>query len=344
MREEASERADKISIQGVQPKLSARLSVKKQIFELVDQKGRFIIKPQHPDFQTLPENEDLTMKFASLSGIRVPDHGLVPTDDGQFAYWIRRFDRVGRKGKVPMEDFAQLLEKSRDTKYRSSLEKVAEALQKFATFPRLEAPRLLRSILFCFLCGNEDQHLKNFSLLKESDKVVLSPAYDLLSTTLALRNPREEFALPLRGKKNKLESRDFFDYFASERLGLREPIVEGVCKDLAVGLARWPDLLSRSFLSADSRRRYAELVSARANRLGFRCFQLDLETSRLLDRESLVRGSGGHQSLFKQIRLQQFQNWLCLTPKQVALVEERQEGKGAWQATYQCLARASLLS
>ncbi len=340
LRSEASQRADKLSIQGVQPKLSARLDLKKQTFALVDRMGRFILKPQHPDYEQVPENEDLTMKFAGLCGIEVPDHGLVYTQDRELTYWVRRFDRTGRSEKLSQEDFAQLLGESRDTKYRSSMEKVAEVLERFATFPRVEAVKLLRAVLFCYLCGNEDQHLKNFSLLSKNNLVQLSPFYDLLSTTILLKNPEnpeEEMALPLRGKKNRLKLSDFSSY-AQERLSLTEPVIETVMRDLARGLAAWPALLERSFLDPPSRAKYRELVRGRLERLGFRLFALQAPQAERLKQAGLTRGAGGHQSFFGKVHKQQHENWFSLTPGQVQLVNKRRDGQGGWQSAYRLLA------
>ena len=113
-RQEALERAGKMSIQGVQLKLSAVLKVKAGAFDVVDRHGRFILKPPSLDFPELPENEDLTMRLAAAVGIEVPVHGLVRARDGSLTYFIRRFDREGRT-RVPLEDFAQLSGASRET-------------------------------------------------------------------------------------------------------------------------------------------------------------------------------------------------------------------------------------
>lgn len=118
LRRESSARSDKMSIQGVQPKLSARLNIKEQRFELADRNGRYILKPQTADYPEVPENEDLSMRLAHTAGIDVPLHGLRYSRDGQMTYFIRRFDRVGRSGKIHVEDFAQLSGQSRETKYR----------------------------------------------------------------------------------------------------------------------------------------------------------------------------------------------------------------------------------
>ncbi|NIP93452.1 MAG: HipA domain-containing protein, partial [Akkermansiaceae bacterium] len=114
-------RADKMSVQGVQPKLSAVLRVKDYRFEIVDQGGKFLLKPNPPPYEEVPANEAVTMTMAAAAGIEVPDHGLVPAIDGSWVYFVRRFDRVGRSGKLHVEDFGQLTAATRETKYESSL-------------------------------------------------------------------------------------------------------------------------------------------------------------------------------------------------------------------------------
>ena len=132
-RQEALSRAGKMSIQGVQLKLSAVLAIKAGAFEIVDCNGRFILKPPSHDFPELPEYEDLTMRMAAAVGIEVPLHGLVRSRDQSLTYFVKRFDREGRK-RVPLEDFAQLSGATRETKYASSMEKVAAQWTAFAPF------------------------------------------------------------------------------------------------------------------------------------------------------------------------------------------------------------------
>ena len=213
-------RSDKMSIQGVQPKLSAVLRLKDGRFEIVDTGGRFILKPNPLPFDDVPANESLTMTMAAAAGINVPPHGLIPTADGGWIYAIRRFDREGRNKRISVEDFAQLSGATRDTKYDSSLERIGKVVDKFCTFPALEKPKLARRLLFCFLTGNEDMHLKNFSVIVRAGVVSLSPAYDLLNTDLVLEKATEETALPLNGKKKNLTRKLWLDYFCTERLGL----------------------------------------------------------------------------------------------------------------------------
>jgi len=185
-RQEAVIRAAKMSIQGIQPKLSVRLNAKAGMFEVVDRGGRFIIKPQHTVYPALPENEGLTMHLAGLCGIKVPVSGLVRCTDGSWSYFVRRFDRVGHGRKVPLEDFAQLAGLSRDTKYDFSMERLVDLIDAYCTFPAIEKARVFKRSLFNFLVGNEDMHLKNFSLIARNGKVELAPAYDYLVQLLLL--------------------------------------------------------------------------------------------------------------------------------------------------------------
>ena len=214
---EAIARAAKMSIQGVQPKLSVHLDLKNEIFEIVDTAGRYIFKPQTKNYREVPENEDVTMRLAELIGIDVPLHGMVYSKDNTMTYFIRRFDRVGRNKKIAVEDFAQLSGKDRETKYDSSMEQIISLIDQFCTFPAIEKLNLFNLTLFNYLVGNEDMHLKNFSVIRRDFKVELSPAYDLLNSTIIL-NSQEELALPLRGKKNKKIQQTRFNKLGIDRI------------------------------------------------------------------------------------------------------------------------------
>jgi len=184
-RNEAFHRSKKMSIQGVQPKLSAVLNIKEEKFEIADRKGRYILKPQHHLYPQMPENEDLTMRLAQLIKLDVPVHGMIWAKDNTLTYFIKRFDRKGQKDKIPVEDFAQLAGLSRDTKYNYSMEKVVMLINAHCTFPAIEKVKLFKLVLFCFITGNEDMHLKNFSIINQNGKIQISPCYDLLNTTIA---------------------------------------------------------------------------------------------------------------------------------------------------------------
>lgn len=260
-------RSDKMSIQGVQPKLSAILKPKDGCFEVVDRDGRFILKPNPPPYEEVPANEALSMTLAKHVGIEVPPQGLLAAIDGSWVYAIRRFDRAGRNERLHVEDFAQLSGATRDTKYASSVEQVAKIVETYCSFPAIEKAELARRLLFCFLIGNEDMHLKNFSLIVEKGKVRLAPAYDLLNSTLVLENASEESALPLRGRKRKLTQSDWIDYFCRERLKLPNAILGGILSDLHGGLTEWTEIIRRSYLSLARQEHYLEILKERHHRL-----------------------------------------------------------------------------
>ncbi|MGD0664777.1 MAG: HipA domain-containing protein [Rhabdochlamydiaceae bacterium] len=267
-RDLAVQQASKISLQGVQSKLIVKLNVAHGMFEIVDRGGTFIFKPPHLLFDELPQNEDLTMRLAQLVGLEVPVHGMIYNQDGSLTYFIRRFDRLPGGHKVSVEDFSQLVGFSRDTKYESSMEKLVSVIEQFCTFPLLEKIKLFRLTLFNFLVGNEDAHLKNFSMIRRQGKVQLSPVYDLVNSSIVMK-AQEEIALPLRGKKSKLSRADLVDYFGKERLKLSHEIVDKEIQRFKEANASWDDLISRSFLSLEYQKKYLSLLRERQARLGF---------------------------------------------------------------------------
>jgi serine/threonine-protein kinase HipA len=264
LRLEAMQRASRMSIQGVQPKLSAQLSIKNQQFEFVDRKGTFILKPQ-ADFPELPENEDLTMHLAATTGMNVPLHGLIYAKDQSFVYFIQRFDRKGHK-KIATEDFTQLAGESRETKYRYSMEKLALILDRFCTFPVVEKSELFKRTVFNYLVGNEDMHLKNFSLITIDDVVRLAPVYDFVNSTIVLHDP-EEIALPINGKKRGLTRKLFLKYFGEERLGLEPKVIDDHMQRFTSLLSLWAQWVDKSFLSFEYRERYKAIIHTRASTL-----------------------------------------------------------------------------
>lgn len=263
LRQEALKRADKMSIQGVQSKLSARLNVVNGAFEVVDTGGTFIIKPQHELYDQAPENEDLTMRCAKVVGIDVPLHGLVYAEDGSLNYFIKRFDRYGKNKKYALEDFAQLAQKNRETKYNFSMEKLIPIIEEFTTFPVIEKTKLLLRVLVNFLLGNEDMHLKNFSLISIGHKVTLSPAYDFINSTIALPKAKEELALALNGRKRNLRRKDFVDYYGKEKLQLNDKIIDEQLAMIQSALPIWHELIEHSFLNETLRTAYQDILETR---------------------------------------------------------------------------------
>jgi serine/threonine-protein kinase HipA len=260
LRQEAANRAKKLSIQGVQPKLSATISVVEQEFKIVDQFGTYIIKPQNDLFPELPQNEDVTMRMAKVFGLDVPFHGMLYAKDGSLSYFIKRFDRYGKGKKLATEDFAQLTGNTRDTKYRFTMEKLVPVIDEFCSFPAIEKADFFKRILFCFVTGNEDMHLKNFSLITKNGKTTLTPIYDFLNSSIAIKNPEEEIALTLKGKKSNLKATDFVDYYAKERLQLNEKTITTILEQMHNRIPKWKELLEISFLSDEMKEKYLELL------------------------------------------------------------------------------------
>jgi len=271
---EANRLASKLSIQGIQPKLSVVFNAAQETFAIADKGGTFILKPQNPQWNNLPENEDLTMRLAAMVGIEVPLHGLLYCKDGALSYWIRRFDRPSlrnpTKQKLSVEDFAQLGQEDRQTKYNSSMEKVAKIISQFCSFPLLEQEKLFRLTIFNFIVGNEDMHLKNFSLITRNGLISLSPAYDLLNTTLAMgAGTQEEIALTLNGKKQKLKADDFIEVYGKGRLGLSSNTINRILQTIQLIQPEWMRLIDRSFLTQDQKDGYKTIINERLARLSY---------------------------------------------------------------------------
>mgnify|MGYP006050858215 FL=1 len=265
LRQEAANRAKKLSIQGVQPKLSAAISVVEQEFKIVDQFGTYIIKPQNDLFPELPQNEDVTMKMAKAFGLDVPFHGMLYAKDGSLSYFIKRFDRYGKGKKIATEDFAQLTGNTRDTKYRFTMEKLVPVIDEFCSFPAIEKADFFKRVLFCYVTGNEDMHLKNFSLITKNGKTTLTPIYDFLNSSIVIKNPEEEIALTLKGKKSNLKATDFIDYYAKGRLQLNEKTVVTILEQMENAIPKWKELLEISFLSDEMKEKYLELLKYKLN-------------------------------------------------------------------------------
>jgi serine/threonine-protein kinase HipA len=262
-RKEAFNRASKMSVQGVQPKLSAVFSVKDEKFNIVDTGGKYILKPQHDLYLQMPENEDLTMRLAAEIGLEIPLHGLIWSKDNSLTYFIKRFDRKGQNDKVPVEDFAQLAGLNRDTKYDYSMERVVKLIDEFCTFPAIEKIKLFKLVIFCYLIGNEDMHLKNFSIITKDSKVMLSPCYDLVNSTIEYKKQEEEMALPLKGKKKHLTRNILVDYFGMERSELTARSIEKVLETISSAISKWNSLINISFLSKEMKDKYHDLMDQR---------------------------------------------------------------------------------
>ncbi len=267
---QAARLMQRMSISGMQPKLSAVLNEATEGFEVVEKGGRYILKPPHHIFLEVCENEAISMQMAALIGIEVPLHGLLYVEDGTLSYFIKRFDRLENGGKLAVEDFAQLAEQPRSTKYNYTIERMIVLIEKYCTFPDIEKKEFFKRLLFSFLIGNEDMHLKNFSLITKDQYTTFSTAYDLLNTTIALGGATEEMALMLDGKRSNFRRKHFMDYLAKGRLQLKEQEINDICHGFAKVLPQWQEAIQHSFLSKKMKETYLNLLKNRYKRLGIR--------------------------------------------------------------------------
>ena len=252
-----------IAVTGVQPKLSLQLEKTRNEaprLTLVGLYGDYILKPPSEQYPCLPENEDLTMHLAEVAGIRTAAHSLIRLSSGELAYITRRFDRQNGQ-KIAVEDFCQLTETLTEHKYRGSVEKIGKLVRQFTNNKGYEQQRLFELILFCYLTGNTDMHLKNYALIENAlGQYELSPAYDLLSTLLVLSD-EEESALTINGKKNRFKRTDF-DSLAKS-LQINEKTVAAIYQRFTKILPIWQQWIERSFLSAEMKKQYSDLIIAK---------------------------------------------------------------------------------
>ncbi|MEZ5071900.1 MAG: HipA domain-containing protein [Bacteroidales bacterium] len=259
----AWQRAAFMPLPGSQPKLGAVLNVREKRFEMSGLHSRFILKPQHPVFTELPQNEDLTMRLAASVGIDVPLHGMVYASDGSLVYFIKRFDRNGEKNKFAVEDFGQLAGLRRADRYRFHMEGVAGIIKHHCSNPARDLEQLFLRVLFNYLVGNEDMHVKNYSLITRRDEVRLSPAYDLVNTTIAVPRVEEEIALSLRGMKTGLTREALVEYLGGDVCRLPTRVVHDTLRTLQLTVPLWFGIIDRSFLSEGRRLKYKALIQAR---------------------------------------------------------------------------------
>jgi serine/threonine-protein kinase HipA len=253
-----------VTITGVQPKLSVDLSKEKEgekRFTIVGLWGSYILKPQTEQYLNLPENEDLTMHLAELAKIKTVPHSLIRFKDGSLAYITKRIDRDKKGGKIPMEDMCQLTEKLTEQKYKGSHEQIAKKIVEYSSYPVLDLINYFEILLFCYLTGNADMHLKNFSLYKGTGEYTFAPAYDLLSTKLVISEDNEELALTLNGKKRKLKRIDFDSLLKSFKVD--EKAIENVYEKFSKVLPQWYDFIDTSFLPEQMKEEYKQLIQNR---------------------------------------------------------------------------------
>lgn len=260
----------RIAVPGVQPKLSlsqiknelnngnaGRLTVVGALG------GDYILKPPSEDYKEMPQDEHVTMRIAEAFGIRVVKSSLIRLKSGELCYVTKRIDRTEDERKIHMIDMFQIIEAN--DKYKSSMEKIGKAIASFSDNTLLDQSYFFEMTLFSFLTGNNDMHLKNFSMIKNGKEWELSPAYDLLNVVLVNPLDEEELALPMQGKKKRLK-KYHLELFGQE-LGLNEKQVEGVFNRFLKNKPTAIQWIENSFLSKDFKQRYKAILEERYSRI-----------------------------------------------------------------------------
>jgi serine/threonine-protein kinase HipA len=258
------------AITGVQAKLSLHITNHNRNnagkrFTIVGLWGGYILKPPTALYPQLPEVEDVTMHLAGIAKIKTAPHSLVRLTSGNLAYVTKRIDRF-KKGKLAMEDMCQLTERRTEDKYHGSYEQIAGTIQKYSATSGLDVVNFFELVLFSFLTGNADMHLKNFSLVEQPGLgMVLSPAYDLVNTALVNPADDEEMALNLNGKKKNLIKQDFVAAMNTLKLDGKQQ--ENIFIKMEKAKQKWIDQIDISFMTDDFKNQYKQIVTERFERI-----------------------------------------------------------------------------
>lgn len=261
----------RVAVTGVQPKLSLDIASADdrqapQRFTIVGLWGGYILKPPVVHYPALPEVEDLTMHLAAIARIATVPHSLIRLQSGSLAYLTKRIDRMKGGRKLHMEDMCQITGKLSEDKYRGSYEQIGKALLQHSVNPGLDVVNFLEQVLFSFLTGNADMHLKNFSLINQPGiGYSLAPAYDMVATALVNPADEEELALTLNGRKRRLKRADF--EVAATTLKLQPAVLRNVFAKFSRAIPAWLSFIDRSFLSNELKADYKELIGQKVAQL-----------------------------------------------------------------------------
>jgi serine/threonine-protein kinase HipA len=251
------------AVTGVQAKLSLSISKgdnrnEPKRLTVVGILGDFILKPPTVEYEQLPEVEDLTMHLAHIAGIKTVPHSLIRLSSGNLAYITKRIDRK-KKQKIHMEDMCQITERQTEDKYHGSHEQISKAILKYSENPGLDVVNFYEQVLFSFLTGNADMHLKNFSLINTPGiGYTLAPAYDMVATALVNSADNEELALTLNGRKRKITRNDFVAAFTAAKIDAKAQ--ENIFKKFEKAIPMWMEFVDFSFLNEELKNQFKELV------------------------------------------------------------------------------------
>ena len=282
--EEFIDNIGKISISGMQEKFGAKVEQGKIRLTTPGEQSTFILKPVPNDKvlrdrHEIPANEHLTMQIASrVYGIKTAPNALCYASNGGLVYITKRFDIQGDGKKIRMEDLATILGKSELTggkhfKYSGSYEDVAKAIKTFVAASMIDLERFFNLIVFNYIYGNGDAHLKNFSLICSELDYSLSPAYDLLNTALHIDD--DDFALS-EGLSPNIEKSDNYDRTGhpcrvdfelfGKLIGLRESRIMKILNKYSVVPEEARNMINQSLLSGKAKRNYLRIVNERTTR------------------------------------------------------------------------------
>lgn len=240
------------TVPGVQKKLSLHLTEGKEPrLTLVNYPTGYILKPQTEEYENLPEAEYLVMQMAKITGIKTVPFALIKMNE-RFAYITKRVDRVKQKDNVKMlamEDFCQLEERLTQDKYKGSYERCAKIITRYSSRSGFDLSELFLRLVFSFVVGNSDMHLKNFSLIETNEgtyEYALSDAYDMLPVNAVLPEDNEQLALALNGKKNNIRKKDFLLF--AENIGIQKAVTEKIIKNIVAREETYLTMCDESYL------------------------------------------------------------------------------------------------
>ncbi|MFT7064930.1 MAG: serine/threonine-protein kinase HipA [Sediminicola sp.] len=261
--------AQRIIVTGVQPKLSLGFTQENGQNRLTivgALNGRYILKPPFYMYPQMPEIEALSMLLVKACSIATVPFLLIPLKDGALAYLTKRIDRTANNEKYPMEDACQFTERLTEHKYRGSYEQIAKGVITYTQNPLLDAVKFYEQVIVSFLIGNNDMHLKNFSLIAKDNKhYALAPAYDMVAVKLLIPEDQEELALNLNGKKRKIKRLDFNEAMAKAQIPVKA--IENLWNRIEKGMQQWQELIACSFLSEENKSILIPLIADRAKQL-----------------------------------------------------------------------------
>ena len=254
------------TVTGVQKKLSLHLSDEdKPRLTLINYPTGYILKPQTEEYANLPEIEYLVMQMAKASNIKTVPFALIrlSAQNNTLAYITKRIDR--HEGQMlAMEDFCQLDGRLTEDKYRGSYERCGKIIAKYSSSKGLDMADLFLRVVFSFVVGNSDMHLKNFSLIedsKNSTRYTLSPAYDMLSTNIVIPEDKEQLALTINGKKQNIRRKDFFIF--ANTIGVSQKSAEKMMDKILRLKDIYISMCNDSYLTDNLKASLISLIEAR---------------------------------------------------------------------------------